>query len=178
MSRLIVLRGNSGSGKTTVARALQAHFGHGTLLISQDVVRRDMLKVKDGANTPALPLLMELLRYGSRHSEVTVLEGILRAEWYAPLFEAARREFGGNIFAYYWDIPFAETLRRHATKPNRAEFGEPELRDWWLENDYAPALLERRLGPELSLEETVSMILRETEAPRPVENWKEHTQMR
>ncbi len=37
--KLIILRGNSGSGKTTTAKALQKKFGHGTMLISQDVVK-------------------------------------------------------------------------------------------------------------------------------------------
>ena len=46
--KLIVLRGNSGSGKTSVARDLQEHYGRNTLLISQDMVRREMLKAKDG----------------------------------------------------------------------------------------------------------------------------------
>lgn len=46
MPKLIVLRGNSGSGKTTVAKELQKRFGRNTMLISQDVVRRDMLKEK------------------------------------------------------------------------------------------------------------------------------------
>ena len=36
MGKLIILRGNSGSGKTTVARALQRKFGRNTLLLSQD----------------------------------------------------------------------------------------------------------------------------------------------
>lgn len=51
MARLIILRGNSGSGKTTVAKALQKRFGRNTMLISQDVVRRDMLHVKDGPDS-------------------------------------------------------------------------------------------------------------------------------
>ena len=45
MSKLIILRGNSGSGKTTVARALQRKFGRNTMVISQDIIRRDMLWV-------------------------------------------------------------------------------------------------------------------------------------
>ena len=61
-NKLIILRGNSGSGKTTIAKELQQVFGNNTMLISQDVIRRDMLKVKDGENTKALPLLEELLR--------------------------------------------------------------------------------------------------------------------
>lgn len=36
-SKIIILRGNSGSGKTTVANALQKKLGRGTLIISQDV---------------------------------------------------------------------------------------------------------------------------------------------
>lgn len=51
MKKLIVLRGNFASGKTTVAKELQMHFGRITMLISQDVVRRDMLCVKDGETT-------------------------------------------------------------------------------------------------------------------------------
>lgn len=46
MPKLIVLRGNSGSGKTAVAKELQKWFGRNTMLISQDAVRRDMLKEK------------------------------------------------------------------------------------------------------------------------------------
>ena len=42
MSKLIILRGNSGSGKTAIAKELQKHFGRNTMLISQDVIRRCM----------------------------------------------------------------------------------------------------------------------------------------
>lgn len=37
MSKLIILRGNSGSGKTTIAKELQKLFGKNTILISQDI---------------------------------------------------------------------------------------------------------------------------------------------
>lgn len=38
MGKLIILRGNSGSGKTTVAKELQKKFGYNTMLISQDEI--------------------------------------------------------------------------------------------------------------------------------------------
>ena len=41
-NKLIILRGNSGSGKTTIAKELQQVFGNNTMLISQDVIRSDM----------------------------------------------------------------------------------------------------------------------------------------
>lgn len=82
MAKLIILRGNSGSGKTSVSKALQKRFGRNTMVISQDMVRREMLWVKDGADTKALPLLINLLEYGRKNSEITILEGILDSECY------------------------------------------------------------------------------------------------
>ena len=84
---LIILRGNSGSGKTTTGRALQRKFGHGTMLISQDVVRREMLFVKDGPNPEASQLLLELALYGRSHCNIVILEGILNSKWYKKLFK-------------------------------------------------------------------------------------------
>lgn len=158
MAKLIILRGNSGSGKSSTARALQKALGAGALLIPQDTVRRDMLLARDGADTPALPLLIALMRYGHEHCEYTILEGILRADWYRPLFEAAQALFGAQMYAYYYDIPYEETLRRHQSRPQRAEFGEAELRRWWLEKDVAGLPNERIFTQEISLEAAVRTI--------------------
>src|SRR5699024_3108742 len=135
MSKLVIIRGNSGSGKTTVAKGLQKKLGHGTMLISQDVVRREMLYVKDGEKPKAEELLFQLAMYGKNNCDVVILEGILNSKWYNNLFERLLNEFESNIFAYYFDIPFEETLERHKQKPNAHEFGEAEMREWWHEKD-------------------------------------------
>ena len=158
MGKLIVLRGDSGSGKTTVAKKLQKKFGRNTILISQDVIRRDMLMVKDGEDTRALPLMKELLKYGSTHSDIVILEGIMYADWYRPLFELARRIYGKEIYAYYFDLPFEETLRRHQTKPNCREFGEEAMRRWWREKDFSDVLNEKSITYEKDLESIVAEI--------------------
>lgn len=112
MGKLIILRGNSGSGKTTVAKELQKKFGYNTMLISQDEIRRNILWVKDGIDTKALPLMIELLKYGYEHSDIVILEGIMYEEWYNPLFNklwvcgrhhgTGRRRAGyGNLVARY-----------------------------------------------------------------------------
>ena len=106
MGKLIILRGNSGSGKTTVAKALQKKLGRNTMLISQDEVRRNMLWVDDGIDTKALPLMAELLRYGREHGEFSILEGIMYDEWYRSLFELANELYGSNVYAYYFDLSF------------------------------------------------------------------------
>ena len=129
MQKLIILRGNSGSGKTTIAKELQKKFGRNTMLISQDMIRRDMLKVKDGKNTLAVPLMKELLIYGNKHSEIVIL-----------------------------DLPFEETLKRHQTKPNCNDFGEEEMRRWWREKDFSAILNEVSITSDKDKEIIVSEI--------------------
>ena len=158
MSKLIILRGNSGSGKTTVAKELQNRFGNNTMCISQDVIRRDILKVKDGENTQALSLLKELLIYGNRHSNVVILEGIMYADWYKSLFELAVQLYGTEIYAYYFDLPFEETLKRHQTKPNCHDFGEEAMRRWWREKDFSDVLNEVCITAEKDMESIVKDI--------------------
>ncbi len=161
MSNLIIIRGNSGSGKSTVAKALQQKLGSNTLLLSQDNIRREMLMVRDGKDTPALPLLITLLQYGNAHCQYVILEGILDADWYRPLFERAITLFGDNIFAYYYDLPFEETLKRHETKAKRFEFGEADMRRWWKEKDFIQILPEKVFTEELSLERAVETIFQD-----------------
>lgn len=162
MGKLIILRGNSGSGKTSAAKLLQKKFGPNTMRISHDMVRMEILHTwsKEGIEKSE-PLMIELLRYGRAHSEITVLEGILPAEPYRRLFEIAKEEFGDNIFAYYYDLSFEETLRRHGTKPNREDFGEEDMRRWWLEKDFLPDIQETILTEEWSLEDAVEKIFRD-----------------
>ena len=159
MHGLIILRGNSGSGKTTVAKMLQEKFGANTMLISHDMVRMQILHVWSAEGVrKSLPLMIELLRYGRRNSEITILEGILPYKDYKSLFEAALEEYGENIFSYYYDLSFEETLRRHETKPNRDEFGEADMRRWWKEKDFMEIIPQTILKEDVSLEEAVELI--------------------
>lgn len=160
-AKLIILRGNSGSGKTTTGKALQKKLGHGTMLISQDVIRREILYVKDGPDTEAIELLSELALYGKSHCDIVILEGILNSEWYKKLFENLRNEFGNEIYAYYFDIPFEETLNRHKQKPNANDFGEKEMKRWWNEKDLLGIIPESLINKDLSLEEIVDMVYKD-----------------
>lgn len=129
MGKLIILRGNSGSEKTSVAKALQKKFRSNTMRISHDMIRMEMLHVWSTEGiVKSEPLMIQLLQYGAANSKVTIMEGVLPSEEYRQLFEAAKKEFGSDIFAYYYDIPFEETLLRHSTKPNRNNFGEADMK--------------------------------------------------
>ena len=158
MRKLIVLRGNSGSGKTTVAKELQSIIGSNTMLISQDMVRREILKVSDGKDTLALPLLKQLLQYGHDHSEIVILEGIMVADWYRPLFELAVSLYGNEVYAYYFDLPFEETVKRHKTRSKAGSFGEEAMKEWWVEKDYSDVLNETKITKDLSKDQILRMI--------------------
>lgn len=161
MSKLIVIRGNSGSGKTSVARALQRKFGRNTMVLSQDTVRREMLWVSDCEETKALPLLIELIKYGKQNSEVVILEGILDSLCYMPLFQRAVEELGNQIFAYYYDLSFEETLARHQTRPQRNDFGEAHMKKWWKEKDVLSIISEKIISEDFELSDAVEFIYRD-----------------
>ena len=55
-------------------------------------------------------------------------------------------------------LPFEETLRRHSTKPNRDEFGEPEMRRWWKERDFIGFIPEKVITKSESLSDVIEMI--------------------
>lgn len=159
MPKLIIIRGNSGSGKTTLANMLQEKLGANTMLISHDMIRMKILHVwgKEGIEK-SQPLLINLLKYGKLHSEFTILEGILDSRQYRYVFETALEEYGSDIFAYFYDLPFEETLLRHNTKPNCADFGELDMRRWWREKDYLTMISETIFSKDLSIKDAVETI--------------------
>ncbi|MCM1114133.1 MAG: uridine kinase [Clostridium sp.] len=135
-------------------------LGDDTMLISQDVVRRDILHTQDGENTLALPLLKQMLEYGYNNCEIVILEGILRSDWYFDLFELASRLYENNIFAYYYEIPFEITIERYKTKSAeiQSRFNENDMCRWYVEKDYIGFINEKTLDENLSVEDAVILI--------------------
>ena len=106
MPKIIILRGNSGSGKSTVAKELQKRLGYGILLLSQDYLRREMIYVPDKPGNKAISLLEALIDYGAHNCAFVILEGILYADIYADLFQKIKEVYKDQIYAYYFDISF------------------------------------------------------------------------
>lgn len=135
MQKLIILRGNSGSGKSSAAKRLQENLGYQTMLIPQDVVRREILKTQDLPDNPAIQLIGDMAAYGGKIGYDVIMEGIMTEERYGSMLRRLIADFPGSAHVYYFDISFKETLRRHNKKANKHEFGEHEMRQWWVEKD-------------------------------------------
>ena len=158
---LIILRGNSGCGKTSTAHLLQRQLGYVTMLVSQDMVRREILRVKDSESNPAIQLMYDLCMYGNNVGYTVILEGILSNKRYGAILHQLLNDFQGEKLIYYFDVSFEETVRRHATKPNAHEFGESEMRQWWKDQDILGVPGERRIGEKLTQTEIVDLIHRD-----------------
>ncbi|MFI6078367.1 AAA family ATPase [Actinoplanes sp. NPDC051343] len=153
---LIVIRGNSGSGKTTAAHGVRRRYGRGCALVEQDYLRRIVLREHDvtdmGAVAPEFitGTVRNLLDLGYH----VVLEGILHRERYAGVLNRLIGGHRGPSHVYYFDVPFDETVRRNADRG----FTVDETRGWWAPDDRLGVSGERVLTAP-GAEDAVSTIL-------------------
>ena len=104
-----------------------------------------------------------MLEYGYHHCSYTILEGILNAKWYADLFKEAQELFDSQIYAYYFDIPFEETVKRHQTR-HEYSFGEEKMRSWWNEKDYIGFISEYAFTSQMHLADEISIVMNDIQA--------------
>jgi predicted kinase len=162
-TRLIVVRGNSGSGKSTVARALREAHGTGIAWVSQDLIRRIILKEKDRPGGVNIGLIDQVARYSLDSGYHVVLDGIFYADRYEQMLTRLAGDHIGLSRFYYLDVSMAETLRRHATRPQAADFGPDDMRSWYRQRDLLAGICESIVPESSSLAQTTALILADTQ---------------
>ncbi|MFJ5841096.1 AAA family ATPase [Streptomyces shenzhenensis] len=161
-TRLVVLRGNSASGKSSVAAGLRERFGRGLAVVGQDNLRRIVLRERDRPGAANIGLIGLTARYALDAGFHVVVEGILYADRYGDMLAALCADHRGPTRGYYLDVPFDETLARHATKPIADDVSERQLRDWYRPRDLLPGGIETVIGAGSALHETVDRIMLDT----------------
>ncbi|WP_413628233.1 zeta toxin family protein [Fructilactobacillus vespulae] len=132
---LVIVRGNSASGKTTLTNKIQKEIGYEKcLLLNQDIIRRKILHADDNKNNPSVKMIENLINYGLENYSVTVVEGILRRDVYGNMLTNLIEKNNANTLIYYLDIPFEKTLNYDQMK--EVSFGSQRLKLWWREKDY------------------------------------------
>lgn len=134
-------------------------MGYGTMLIPQDVIRREIVRVKDNPDNPAIQLIYDIALYGRKINYDVIIEGILTNERYGDMLRRLFEEFDKS-YAFYFDVSFEETLKRHQTKSNSGDFNEKEMKEWWVDNDFLRVKNEVTINSNLSEDEAVEFILR------------------
>ena len=163
MAKLVIIRGNSGSGKSSLAKKLQAHYGRGTLLIAQDTVRRGMLKEKVEPGNLSIDLTESLARFGYEQNLLVLVEGFYEPDIYGEMLERLRNLFNSQTLAYYYDLTFEETIRRHQTRAKQEEFTPADMRRWWKDRDFLGREEESFFRNEDSLEAAFERIVQDLE---------------
>jgi hypothetical protein len=130
--------------------------------VGQDNLRRVVLREHDVPGGANIDLIDLTARFALSRGFHTIVEGILTASHYGTMLTALIGDHAGRAFAYFLDVPFDETLRRHATKAGTLNYGEAEMRQWYRGRDLLAGGIEQVISAESSLDDTVSKIMADT----------------
>ncbi|WP_433267430.1 kinase [Micromonospora vinacea] len=155
---LVCVRGNSGSGKSSVARELRRRHGQGCALVEQDYLRRIVLRERDRPGGAAPALIGQTVRFALDHGYHVVLEGILHASLYRSMLASLRNDHRGRSLFCYLDVTLPETLRRHLTRPQVDEFTAEQMSGWYAAHDVLGWPDELVLPETTTLEDAVQAI--------------------
>ncbi|MES3712573.1 AAA family ATPase [Staphylococcus ureilyticus] len=158
MTKLILLRGNSGSGKTTIARNLQSMLGNGVMRVGQDEIRRHMLNVSDRPGNLSIELIKYITLFGIAHCKYVIVEGIFNKEKYDNMLQSIISSAHIKSYIYYFDLPYAETVRRHHSK-TYTDFSAQKLASWFVEKDTLNVKNEKLIPETMTQNDILTMIL-------------------
>ncbi|WP_112241866.1 kinase [Kribbella monticola] len=158
-TRLVVLRGNSGSGKSTTAQELRKRIGRGVAWIEQDYLRRILLREHDRPDAPNIGLIDQTTRYALDHGYHVVLEGIFYSPTYGEMLRRLIADHAGVTGVYYFQLAFDETIRRHATRELSKVVNAEQMRDWYQPGDLLGVAGEQVVDAASSLDDTVERVV-------------------
>ncbi|MGK5682846.1 AAA family ATPase [Actinoplanes sp. URMC 104] len=161
---LVIVRGNSGSGKTTTAREVRRRYGRGCALLEQDYLRRTMLREHDSGSPEAVaPAFVAAtastaLSFGYH----VVLEGILHSARYGEALRRLVDAHPGPAHVFYLDVSYDETVRRHATRDEPIPVTAGQMLRWYTPRDLLGLPGERVLPEATTFAGGVATILHES----------------
>jgi predicted kinase len=161
MPTLVVIRGNSGSGKTTTAREVRSRYGRGCALLEQDYLRRIVLREHDSASMgPVAPqFIASTARTALDLGYHVVLEGILHRDRYGATLRQLIAGHPGPSHVYYLDVSFDQTVRRNRERIASDGFTADDMRSWYAPQDLLGLPGEHVLPESATLDDAVDTIL-------------------
>jgi adenylate kinase family enzyme len=129
VSHLVIIRGNSASGKSTLALELQRALGPGTACVGQDHLRRVILREHDVPDGDNIEFIAQTVRYCVSIGYNVILEGILYSPHYATMLRKLVDEHPGPSHVFYLDVSLEETVRRHEHRPMTVT--SDKIREWY-----------------------------------------------
>ena len=124
MAKLVVLRGPSGAGKTTVARAVADATTRAVAVVDRDEY---MFMFNRWPDAPDQELIRLMILFCLDRGIDVVFEGNFKAETHRALLEDLFVAHPDDNFIFYLDVSLEETIRRH--RGRRERLSEERMRE-------------------------------------------------
>jgi predicted kinase len=160
MPTLIILRGNSGSGKSAVALEIAKNSKSKVAIIDADHYRVDMLFPKPIEKQDLAALMSQDVLYCLAHGYTVIWDSIFYANDRnkAYLGKFLTELHPDDNFIFNFDISLEETIRRHNLRPKSNDFSADEMKEWYQPVEKLGYPFEFTVPESSSLEQTVQFI--------------------
>ena len=159
MGKLIIIRGSSGAGKSTVAKELQRRSLNKIMVVSEDEIR-DMFSdpSSEKGRLAYKKLIVQSAKYGLLNGYDVVVEGILHLKTSKKYIEELFKIGYEETHMFYFDVSFEETVSKHNTRVKKKEFGPDSMKKWWEFSKKAGAKAEYIIQESSSIEDSLKTI--------------------
>lgn len=166
--RLVVLRGPSAAGKTTLAAALQTRWGPGVANVGQDHLRRVVLREHERPGADNVGLIASTVRWCVAAGYHVVLEGMLRTPSYGAMLRELLDEHPGRTDVLHLDVSLDDVLRRHEGRPLASVVSAALVREWYEPADLLGIESEARVDGSGDLATTLARVVEALGPLRPL----------
>ena len=164
-SKLIVLRGPSGAGKSTVASLLHSRVVNKTALIDQDYYRHTMFNNLHSDLEAPRYVMFAGIQTALDHGYDVIVEGFLGMGKYKRYFDELLIHHPTENYFFYFDVSFAETLRRHKTRQKSSLFTIEKMQELYSRTGPSEYLGERIISETTSAEQACTLIIDTSDVP-------------
>lgn len=155
---LILLRGPSASGKSTIANKLREKLTGNVAVLEFDTFRNEILGLKGDYYPAATEMYISNSKICTENGYSVILDGIFRDDENNSNLKRLIRKVRVECFLFYFDITLEETLERQKTRAKQIE--ERKIREWFYKPDALGVDNEHKIASSLTTTETVDYIVK------------------
>jgi len=160
MSKLIILRGNSGSGKSTVALAIAKNSKRKVAVIDADFYRVQMLFPQGENKQDMAALMIHNVQYCLDHGYTVIWDSIFVAndrnkKMFSDFFKQVQPK---ENYIFNFDVSFEETVNRHGTRKKSNDFGPEHMKEWYRPVEKLGYDFEYLIPESNTLKDTINLI--------------------
>ena len=162
-TKLIILRGPSGAGKSTIAKKLRESSSRKIATVEQDMFRHSILHDQDGARELSATMMKDAILSALGNGYDVIADGIFNLTYSKKMLDEIFENHKNNNFIYFFNISFDETVRRHAQRDKKNDFGAEEMRKWYTSASTSGYDFEKEITEDMSEDDVLREILKNVE---------------